>query len=185
MPRNYNFIYKKLVKGKADIIGHIAYALYKDEKIAYIENFKKEKGKDPNELDLKPFNDISSAEQSIAKYKFMAQHILQKFLDNSLKEAVDEIEENCTKNHLQLVEEIISPLKPPSCGKQYLRGTIQGFLGALAFTIFMCAIIFIAKLSDTQYTFTFGGNGNAKLEETITDNIDNPDSTQIVTMRLE
>ena len=185
MPRNYNFIYKKLVKGKADIIGHIAYALYKDEKIAYIENFKKEKGKDPNEDDLKPFNDISSAEQSIAKYKFMAQHILQKFLDITLEEAMAEIEEDCTKKHIQLVEKVISPLKPLSWARQYLRGTIQGFLGALVFTISTCALIFLTKLSETQYTFTFGGNGKAKLEETITDNIDSPDSTKIVTMRLE
>ena len=29
MPRKYNYIYKQLVEDRGDIIGHIAYALYK------------------------------------------------------------------------------------------------------------------------------------------------------------
>ena len=36
MPRKYNFIYSRIVEGKGDIIGYIAYALYKDAKIEYI-----------------------------------------------------------------------------------------------------------------------------------------------------
>ena len=37
MQRNYNFIYSKLVEKDSDLIGHIAYSLYKKSKIEYIE----------------------------------------------------------------------------------------------------------------------------------------------------
>ena len=40
MERNYNFIYSKLVKKNEDLIGHIAYSLYKKSKIEYIEKIK-------------------------------------------------------------------------------------------------------------------------------------------------
>lgn len=41
MQRNYNFIYSKLVESENDLIGHIAYSLYKQQKIQHIEDFKK------------------------------------------------------------------------------------------------------------------------------------------------
>ena len=44
MARQYNFIYSKLVRDEDDFVGHIAYALYKAEKVAYIEKFKSEHG---------------------------------------------------------------------------------------------------------------------------------------------
>ena len=50
MSRKYNFIYSKLVDDKDDIVGHIAYSLYKNEKIEFIEAFKKENSREPNAL---------------------------------------------------------------------------------------------------------------------------------------
>lgn len=40
MSRQYNFIYSKLVESETDIIGHIAYSLYKTDKIDFINKFK-------------------------------------------------------------------------------------------------------------------------------------------------
>lgn len=39
--RRYNFIYSKLVTDANGLSGFIAYCLYKQEKIAWIEDFKK------------------------------------------------------------------------------------------------------------------------------------------------
>lgn len=41
MPRKYNYIYKQLVEDRGDIIGHIAYALYKEDKSNTLINLKK------------------------------------------------------------------------------------------------------------------------------------------------
>lgn len=40
MSRKYNYIYSKLVEDRYDLAGHIAYALYKQDKIEYIANYK-------------------------------------------------------------------------------------------------------------------------------------------------
>ena len=166
MSRNYNYIYSKLVEDKGDIIGHIAYALYKEDKIEYITKFKNEhNGQEPTEEELKPFNSISSTESSLDKYKFIASHILQSFLINSLEETKKDIEDNINKNHLALMDEVIKPIKPLQWWRCYLRGIAQSVLGAFVFMVSVCGLIFIFELSDNKYTFTLGGRGDAKIEK--------------------
>lgn len=166
MPRKYNNIYSRLVEGKGDIIGHIAYALYKDDKIEYISHFKKEhEGKEPDEDELKPFNDISSTESSIQKYKYIASGILQSFLDNTLEETKSQIEEELNRNHIALIKETIKPITPPSKKMAYFRGVIQSVIGAFIFMIIMCALVFFVKLSTHKFTITIGGSGNATMEQ--------------------
>ena len=73
MARNYSFVYNKVVHDDADIIGHIAYSMYKDEKIRFIEDFKnKHNGSYPTEDDIKYFNDINSTDSSIERYRSSA-----------------------------------------------------------------------------------------------------------------
>lgn len=37
MAKHYNFIYEELVRYEGDLVGRVAYSLYKSEKIAFIE----------------------------------------------------------------------------------------------------------------------------------------------------
>lgn len=39
--RNYNYIFSKLVNAEDDVVGLLAYAIYKQQKIEYIEDFTK------------------------------------------------------------------------------------------------------------------------------------------------
>ena len=166
MSRNYNYIYSQLVEDKADIIGHIAYALYKEDKIDYITKYKQENGgAEPTEEDLKPFNIISSTHNSLDKYKFIASCILQSFLTNSLEESKKDVEENMNKNHLALMDEVIKPIKPAPTWKCYVHGVSQSVIGAFVFMLLLCGLMFILNFSENQYTFTFGGKGNAKIEK--------------------
>lgn len=170
MPRNYNYIYSQLVEDRADIIGHIAYALYKEDKIEFISKFKDENGGvEPTEEDLKPFNTISSTQGSLDKYKFIASCILQSFLSNSLEESKKDVEDNMNQNHLALMEDVIKPIKPAPTWKCYVHGVLQSVIGAFIFMLLLCGLMFILNFSDNQYTFTFGGKGDAKIEK-----VDNP-----------
>ncbi|WP_163444538.1 hypothetical protein [Flavobacterium columnare] len=38
--RKFSFIYSEIIEDENDMIGHIAYSLYKSNKISYIEQFK-------------------------------------------------------------------------------------------------------------------------------------------------
>lgn len=163
MARNYSFMYNKVVHDDADIIGHIAYSMYKEEKIRFTENFKKEhNGGHPTEEDIKYFNDINSTDSSIERYRFSASLVLQSFLDSSLSETINSIETDVNQRHLDTMKGILKP----ACS--FWLGVLESIIGALVFMVLACLLIFLLRFSDHQYTFTIGGNGNASLtEETI------------------
>lgn len=161
MARQYNFIYEKLVKSDNDVVGHIAYSLYKSDKIAFIEDFKqKNNDQDPTEQDFKPFHDTASMDSNISRYKMQAIQILQGFLDDTLSATTEQIENDCKNAHKNMLKEVVDDIKP----KGFLYGVSQSVVGAFVFMALLCALMFVLHLSDTQYTITIGGNGNAKIE---------------------
>lgn len=165
MARNYNYIYSQLVEDRKDIVGHIAYALYKEDKIAFIGRYKEEHGgEEPTEEDLQPFNVISSTPNSLERYKFIASDTLFEFLMDSLEEMKAEVEEDLNRHHIDMIRQAIEPMKPQSLAKSYIHGIAQSIIGAFMFMVLLCSLLFILKFSDTQYTFTFGGDGTAKIE---------------------
>lgn len=75
----YNWIYKDLVSDNNDIVGHIAYSIYKREKIDHIEDLKKNNnGADPTFEDLAPFRMMAGKRKS--EYTEAAQRVLQKYI---------------------------------------------------------------------------------------------------------
>jgi len=48
-------VYAKLVENKSDILGIIAYSLYKRQKIEYLSNIKDVEGRDATQEELKSF----------------------------------------------------------------------------------------------------------------------------------
>lgn len=82
----YNWIYKKIMKNamskdKHDVIGYVAYSIYKREKIEEIERFKnRNNNKDPEFADLKYFHEQS--EERIEEYRENAQRVLQNYITN-------------------------------------------------------------------------------------------------------
>lgn len=143
MPRKYSFIYTKLVRNDADIVGHIAYAVYKSEKIKYIEQLKTGLGREVEEDDLKPFHDICSSDDNIAKYRFMASQILRSFLDSTLSESIQNMERACIENHSQILSGIIEPLKPKRKWVAFWHGVLQSVAGAFLFALLIAAFMFI------------------------------------------
>ena len=56
--KQYNYIYSKLVSDETDILGHIAYSLYKAEKVEYLEKLAGKKDVDTQKA-LDHFHQIS------------------------------------------------------------------------------------------------------------------------------
>lgn len=165
MARSYNYIYSNLVEDNNDIVGHIAYALYKADKIHFIENFKHENsGAEPDEKDLKLFHSTTSCPGNLERYKLTAIHILQNFTNDTLHEMIQEIEQDAINRNKQELSQIISPLKPPGIAKSYLHGITQSVLGAIVFMVLIAGLLFMISLSTNQYVFKIGGNGNVSIE---------------------
>lgn len=139
MSRKYNNIYSKLVEDETDIVGHIAYALYKSDKIKYIENSKaKNNGAELSEDDLVPFHDISSMDESIERYKIQALQILQRFLDNVLKESAEDIKEEYIRSHNEHIEKIVKKYS-----QKWWQNVIWSVLAAFVFALIVAAFAFI------------------------------------------
>ena len=75
MPKEFNYIYKKLVSDQNDIIGHIAYSIYKEDKVDHIKK-KKGEGIEVTDEVLKPFHEFSSSDSSIESYKMKAELVM-------------------------------------------------------------------------------------------------------------
>ena len=100
MSRQYNYIYDKLVTDDADIAGAIAYSLYKKEKQAFIENFKQQYDKDPEEEDIASFHQIVSTPTNIDRFKIQAFGVLGDFMESALHESIKDIERDYNQNHM-------------------------------------------------------------------------------------
>lgn len=161
MARRYNFIYKQLVEKESDILGNIAYSLYKADKIKFIEDFKaKNGGKEPTEADFQPFHNTCCMDANIKRYKMQALNILQGFLDDTLSSTTKQIEDDLERNFRKELSEITGKVT----GKSFCWNVLQNIVGAFAFMLIMCLLVFLLKFSENQYTFTIGGSGSAKLE---------------------
>lgn len=167
MARNYNYIYSQLVRSKNDILGHVAYALYKSEKIEFIENFKAENHRDPNEEELKNFHQISCSSGSIERFKQSADTILSAFLNESLQQSIQEIQADATLNQKKYFQEALNEVKPQTLGKSYFHGIMQSIIGAFIFLVLIAALIFALDVNRKGVTVSLG-NGSAEIQQTMT-----------------
>lgn len=162
MSRQYNHIYSQIVEDDTDVIGHIAYALYKEQKIKFIE--KKKDGNPDRHLseeDWQHFNEVTCTDENIQRYRLQATEILQNFVDDALKETIKQIEYDTKKSQEDILSSIIKPIKP----KGWLYGVGQSVAGAIVFAFLAAAVVFFVSLSDTEYSCTFGGSGKFKIEK--------------------
>lgn len=81
---DYNYIYKTLVKGPDDIVGALAYALYKEEKLQFITEFEEKNSREPSDEELACFHQTSNLPARLISYQGRAQGLLEDFLDDVL-----------------------------------------------------------------------------------------------------
>lgn len=82
-------IYDLLVQGNEDVVGALAYALYKQHKIAYLRDFHAENGRPATDTDLVEFNRLAHLPQTLNGYKEQAERLVLDFLDNALAEKLE------------------------------------------------------------------------------------------------
>lgn len=120
-PAQYNYIYSRLVTAPDDIIGIIAYALYKQQKIEWITRFKeRHEGSDPQDHDLAPFHDLTNTESALLGYRRQAKEILDEYLSQSINQATADIADSYNEilaNELQNVEARYANATRPFAGQ--------------------------------------------------------------------
>ena len=88
--KTFNCIYEKLVRDENDILGHIAYSVYKSQKLARIAEMKKGRPEgDVTDDDLAPFLEMSQSKDQMSFYLDRATALAQRFLDEGIGEELE------------------------------------------------------------------------------------------------
>lgn len=132
-----SLIYKELVGGEYDFAGHVAYSLYKSQKIEEIERIKREKGNDsyvsPKELQY--FIGLAQSPQQINMYKEKALSLAKKFAEEAYDSEMDEhkslLETECEQKCKDFIDKHASHGFWFGVGQSLLASFIFVFAGIL------------------------------------------------------
>ena len=131
--RTYNFIYAKLVKDKDDVLGIIAYSLYKRNKIDFINKYVTEHGSPPSDAEMTTFHASSTTESSLEGFRRQAVDLAREFMDSALDEERQELEqEYADKYYLSKVADEVKSLQPNHLFA-FLFGVSQGLISSVLF----------------------------------------------------
>ncbi len=137
----YNQIYKKLVRDNSDAVGMFAYALYKQQKIAFVEKIATENGHDPTDEELASFHTMSMLEPTITGYRDQGEALVAAFLNESLTQRVLTIQKGVEDS---VIGDYLKNIKEQIASKR----TVHGWLADVAskLTVSVVTILMIGML---------------------------------------
>lgn len=151
------------------MVGHIAYSLYKAEKVQYI----KEK-KEAMKVDILPekvvqeFTAGRDNNKSLEHYRGMAETILQRFIGGSFDDMSGQVIAEVTDRLTQHMDANITPLLPQkeSWWIKFWNGCLQSIGGAIALSVIVWLFAnVVGKFSLGDISVTYGNNN--KLDKTV------------------
>jgi len=138
MAKKYCSIYSKLVMGDGDMVGHIAYSLYKAEKVQHINEYKQAHNVDvvPDGV-INQFTAGRDNQKSIEHYRGMAETILQDFVGGSFDDMSEQVIKEVTDKLTTHIDGKIVPLIPAkdSWWTKFWNGCLQSIGGAVALSL--------------------------------------------------
>lgn len=158
----YNVVYQKLVADEADIVGQLAYCLYKQSKQKYLREFQRLNRRRPTDAELRIH--VNCAElPALNDYRDKATQVVAEVLAQAAQEKQEELEKHF-KNQLW---EFINRHQPETLFERGWRGFkglvyggAGGVVGNLFTTLLVLLILFGAASSATQDEFTKSAKEN-------------------------
>lgn len=151
----HNVMYEKLVENPDDMVGQLAYCMYKQSKQQYLQQFAKRNNRQPTDAEVR--NHVHCAElPAVEMYKDTANSLFNEYLAQAIQEKLDEMEKHY-KAELWL---FIKRHKPESLGertvqgfKALLFGGVGGVVGNALTTLIVILLLFSAASSVTRDDF--------------------------------
>lgn len=143
MSMQYNFIYSKLVSSEDDLVGLIAYGIYKKHKIEFISKIKDETGREPNEEECRSFFAASNTSSQLRNYRSQAEDMLSEVMGNIAREEISSFEEEMLRNYRQEISSCI-----PSDKKTFWLSLLAGVVSAFCFSLIAAAFYFMGETSE-------------------------------------
>lgn len=124
--------YHKLVSTPDDLIGHIAYSLYKRDKLTFCEGFRAKRGRDPSSSEVEIF--IESVTSRSGGYRTEAEALAERFHEIQLGAALDRLDEEYKDKLLRALSTV----------KSWRRAVAEALIGnvviVLIWTLILLAI---------------------------------------------
>lgn len=137
--RKYNFIFRRLVDNDTDLVGLLAYSIYKKEKIEYIEKYVRDNGHDPSEDELNTFHQFTQSDAHLQQYLTTAEGNISGFVDNLMQAKADQVETFYRSAYKETVKE---------SGHGYWYGVFQGVVSSFAYTLLLGLLVFFLWAKD-------------------------------------
>lgn len=125
-----NFIFSKLVHDDSDIIGMVAYGIYKKHKIEFIESIKKTHGREPNSDEWHAFAISTNTDSQRGKYISQAETILATFVMDTAGEQIKDAEHQMLEQYQANIKSVL-----PSNWKTIGLGALGSFLFSAVITV--------------------------------------------------
>ena len=126
---SYSRVYSLLVNGEDVLVGQIAYAIYKQQKIEKITRFTTQNKRPPADEELSSFMENAESENQQRFYQDRAVSILKDFLEQSLTDEIDSINTQLKAEYDGKIEKLLADLRP----KGFMYGVWQGVIASFIF----------------------------------------------------
>lgn len=156
-----NNIYSLLVNDQDDLIGLVAYGLYKRHKIEFIENLPSEMDKEAN---MQAFYLSSSTPSQLDKYRNEAERLLYDIVLNSAQEQVSSAQKDLLDSNQKALKEYTDSIdiKIGDSVKKNLpklgENVLTNIIGAVACALITALFMFIGSIT---YNRIFNAMGEA------------------------
>lgn len=128
MANQYNFIYEKLVTAGDDVLGLIAYGIYKQHKIEFITKIKEENEREPTQDECNSFFAASTTESQLDNYRNQAEALLSETVANIANEELGRFEDELIRSYKKEIKDCI-----PGNWKTFFVSVGAGVVSAFLF----------------------------------------------------
>ncbi|HCM0858539.1 hypothetical protein [Vibrio parahaemolyticus] len=145
MSKQYNLIYEKLVKNENDILGIVAYSVYKRQKIDFIKSHTDSEQDEQEPLPgdkLASFMAISTSDAQLSFYEEAAANILDEYANLSESEKIDELEANHSEELEQKQKEYDRKLRNAK-STNFMYGVWQSLTASILLILVLGVFTFI------------------------------------------
>lgn len=153
-------MFARLVKSENDIVGHIAYSLYKKHKAEFISS----SSGNPTGEELIAFKKSCQTEAAIELYRAKAVEILMEFSESMIREHAKEIEDNITQNHISVLKGVVEDLKPKETPKRitYFHAIMQSIISAIVIAIGYSILVFYFENKGKRIQLNIGTSSSTE-----------------------
>lgn len=156
--QEYNEVYESLVKDQDDIVGFIAYGLYKKSKQEYITTFKEKFNKEPTSEDLK-VHVLCSEMPSLTSYREKAEQTLKLLLEQAVSEKEVDLEKNFQR-HLWGYVKNYQPPSPMNKLSTFFKSAFSGVMGNFITTAIIILLFYSLSSQTSKENLKSGAKEN-------------------------